>query len=244
MEQEKLLIIGIVILTTLLDITVAIAAFRQKDRGGNKLGICMSFTAIATVAYTVYSMSETYFMASVAGSIHFASITCMLYAIMRYIQIFTDTDGADGGVHFKRLNWIFRIWSGIDIFILMVNPFVEISVGYERLKGESIANWSLKPQFLYDLHLILSYSMLAFVIIRLFERLFRDSTMLRPRYQLDIWGIVLVVMLNAGYLFVAKTNSFDYSVLFYSIIGFVVYWNGFFYEARAIRNYSSHIILY
>ncbi len=244
MGQEKLLIIGIVILTTLFDIIVATVAFRQKDKGGNRLGICMSFTAIATVAYTVYSMSESYFMASVAGSIHFASITCMLYAITRYIQIFTATDGEDGGVQFRRLNMIFHIWCIIDVCILAVNPFYEISVGYKRLNGESIANWALKPEILYDMHLVLSYLMLAFVIIRLFERLFRDSTMLRPRYQLDIWGIMLVVALNAAYLFVEDTNSFDYSVLFYSIIGFVIYWNGFFYEKRAIRNYSSHIILY
>ncbi len=234
MVEEYFSVIAFVILAAAIDTVLAISALRRR---GHWIGICLLFTAFTVIVYICSYFSKSYFGTSFFSSLHFSSITILLYAYERHIETATENDKK-----WKIPRTVFTIWTILDVLILLVNPFYEIAVSYRLVRLGKRLHFALAPGLLYYLHLLLCYLILFIAVVMVVGKIVRVTTLRRRQYYLMLFSIVLVVLLNAIYLFLRQTNGFDFSILFYSIAAVLVYWSSFYYEKRAVVSNVSVLV--
>ena len=208
------------------------------------LGFSMLFSALVSISYLISIMTKNYFIMSLSSSIYFCFIDCMLLFLLRFFYAFLDIDTSRvksarcvlSGLH---------IWSSIDILILLSNPFHEkaITYAFHNVGNSGIASWVFEPHPFYTLHLLLCYLIIGYGFILIFMNVFRISYLYRNYYLRIIFSVLFVVIINAAYLLQLTERNIDYSVLLYSLFGYVIYWNTLVRGDRNLLNQARQIIL-
>ena len=230
--------------TALANLLVSFQCLSKKSRKGRMLGFSMLFSALVSISYLISIMTKNYFVMSLSSSIYFCFIDCMLLFLLRFFYAFLDIDTSRvksarcvlSGLH---------IWSSIDILILLSNPFHEkaITYAFHNVGNSGIASWVFEPHPFYTLHLLLCYLIIGYGFILIFMNVFRISYLYRNYYLRIIFSVLFVVIINAAYLLQLTERNIDYSVLLYSLFGYVIYWNTLVRGDRNLLNQARQIIL-
>ena len=241
-------IVGTIV--ALIDIALALVSFRKKTHESFYLGMAFSFAAAVDLFYigSVYA-SGNFFLMSLFSSAYFVSVTLTCLMLTSFIAYMTES-------HRQRHNIILaRVVAplvALDIVSIMSNPFTGAALGYFYAE-DTIAHWRYDPHALYIAHLIIAYMLIVLAIINLVITLRSVPRVYRHLYTVTLAAILIVVAMNAVFLFLPAAELFDFSVFFYSVAGFTIYWTRYHHSPRqlitasaclAMEELSSAVILF
>lgn len=222
-----------------IDFLFFLKATTEKKRHYKLLAGIHMLCVIITGSYLGSVITSDYFLTSLGSSLYFSGVTVVLFLVLLYaVSLAVRSRGAllKGALHFVGL------WVVLDTFNMLVNPFYEFAISYEYLPAEQ-CHWQYHPMMHYQLHLILSYVMVALVLGTLAYKYFTSPKAFRSRYSVLIAGITLVVVVNAAFLFMPGEHLFDYSLFLYTLVSGVLLWYNNDYATRGMLNEASAMAL-
>lgn len=220
----------IAIVLSAIDFYFAIRAFRKPDKVGKALGWSAFFAGVITLAYLLSVNTTDPLIVSVASSLTFAGIDCMLASLLYFV--FLVTRFYNDGARFT-MNAV-RLLALLDALNMFVNINTRHAVDYVMLDPVGVA-YRMKP--LYVVHLIFTYCIVAAVLGLLIYKCVRTPRQYRNPYLSLAASIVAVVAVNAVFLFQSEGSFFtkvDCSILVYSLGLWLMYWIAFDYRANDI----------
>lgn len=232
------IVAGIVALTDLL---LAFIVYSKKSHSDNYLGTTLLMAAEVNITYAASACTTDYFLMSVYSSLYFSGISVMLLFLLHFILAYTNLNKIKKR-HYIIFYMIISAWTVADVIINLLNPFCEISISY-ILRENSVAMWQYKPGFLYSCHLIFCYILIALIFTFLIVRTAKTPRVYRPKFLTVLFGILFVVVLNGAFLFFQNENMLDYSILFYSLIGYFIFWARFIYSHHGMLAPVRQMIL-
>lgn len=229
--------------TITLDVIMIVGIFTNRKDFAFSLSGCFISSIGVTLAYIFTLIVDDYFLASVVHSLHFISIDCLLNFTMAYIIEFTTgKDKSRRSLHQHLFISLIRILAAIDIAILLINPFKEISISFTKI-GSAYSNWKYEPFWPFNLHLGLCYVIILFTIVHLIISIKKSPTIYTRKFIPMIIGILLIVAMNALFLFALQGKSVDFSILFYSAACFIFYKTNDHYSKLGIINLASQLVI-
>lgn len=241
--MEKLLYGYLFTIITFIDLFLAYRCFKKQSAKGVPLGCCISCTAVISFLYMLCIMTENHQVMSISSSIYFCFIDLMLLFFLDFFSAFTasPTFPAFHG----RIVRVLRIWAFFDSIVLLTNPFHNRAIGYTLEKsGEgSVSVWTFEPHFLYRLHLLLCYLLIVYSLFVLIRKMLSVPSLYRGIYIRVAAFTLLIVALNAGFLLQKFYHNIDYSIIFYTLLAFGMYWNTFESRNRSLLNRTRQEII-
>ena len=214
-----------------------------KNREGQMLGYALRWAALVSLSYMLSILTSNERLMSISSSVHFASIDGMLFCLMRFFFAISGEDDRSD-IAFLAVRWFFCVWAVVDAAILLTNPLSGIAISYVPLEpAPAVARWTFDPHRLYDVHLLLCYLMICTGFSTVVTRTLRIPHLYRHYYLRIILSVLVVVALNAVYLLQVTRNHIDYSIFFYSIMGYSVYWNAFLVKEKVLLSQARQTIL-
>ena len=224
----------------LVDIYFAVRAFRKPEKVGRALGWSASFAGVITVAYLLSVNTKNPTLVSVASSLTFVGIDCMLVSLAYFCMLATGIYGKRGSM---LLNNTIRCFACFDIIVLLANIFTGSAVGFELIEPVGIR---YRMDTLYVLHLVFTYFMVAISLAVLIIKSVATPRQYRRQYLLIIAAIGVVVAINAVFLFQDENSFFmnvDCSILGYSIGLYLMYWTAYDYRRNEMVSSLSRTVM-
>ena len=192
------------------------------------------------LSYTCSVIASSYFCMSLFQSLYFCTIDLILYTLLLYGQLITGFKA--NRKWSKILMIVIKLYMLVDIILMMINLFKEISISYSY-DEDSIMPWRYVHKFPYEMHLVFSYILVATFLFILVRKILKTPSVFRKRYIIILLGISFVVVLNAMYLFIPNETSIDFSIIFYSIIGLFMYFATYHYSETEMLNAARKVII-
>ena len=225
------------VVVAIIDVIIALMAFSHRKRTGRSLGMVMLMAAGVDISYMISVMAGTYFLMSFCSSIYFCFVDLMLLAFLFYISNFTELYKGLEPVKIAAV-----CYAVFDMIVLMFNAFSELALTYAET-GNTLVKWKYVPFMLFRMHLFYSYSLLVIAAVLLGIKLIIVPWVYRGRYINIIWGVAVIVLINAIFLFIPSINIFDVSIFLYSAIGAYMYWNNFSYSEKRMLHKTREMIV-
>ena len=213
------------------DFALAWRAFQKKDRVAHFLGLSAFSAGMVTFSYLVSVLTRNDLAASIASSVYFAGIDWMLVAVIHFAYVFTR-------LHLFKTTKIIRAclrgYALLDSAVFLVNIFTEIAVGYTR-RDTLMARYVYVMKPLYFMHLAFTYLLVIIALVILIEKCVQTPRQYRSQYLFIILAIVVVVLLNAVFLYPDTSVLFtqvDCSVFGYSVGLLIMFWAAFSYRRK------------
>lgn len=227
------------LLFIIADLVVIPLALLQRTRDGRLLAATMTAAASVCLSYTISVTSLDYFAMSMASSVYFVSVDLTLLFLVLYLFSFT---GMWGKGTMRAVLVIMAVAIVLDICSLMANPFTEAALTYEYDRY-SIAHWRYVPLLPYQFHLFICYCMVGVAFVVLVAKSIAVPRVYRGRYLVIVFGLLFIVLVNAAFLYLPRTLVLDYSLMFYSVMGFFLYFSHFHYSGRSMLNATREMII-
>lgn len=231
----------------IITIIVALSAFilagtaffsRTKDL---YLSITLFLSALTAIFYLFSAVTKTYFVTSLFSSLYFGSITLMLPFLLVFILYYTGLISFVSN-KLKPVAIILNVLTLLDFINLMINPFHEYIISYSY-NEEYVRHWEYHPGLMYQIHLVFCYTIIFMIFGLLIYKIFTTPFVYRQKYIVVFAGLLFVISMNAVYVFFPTNHNLDYSILFYSIIGFFMYWARFIYPKHGMLTKIRQTIL-
>ena len=229
------------VLFVCIDAHIARKSFMQSGEVGHYLALSGIAASIVTFSYLISVITESYPRMSIASSVYFLSIDWMLIFLVHFVMLITHAKEDEVNV---RLRKAIRLYACFDTAVFIVNVFKEICISYVP-QDTPIAHYAYDMKPLYIAHLLFTYCLVVVIIYVLFNKLVHTPLKYRNQYLFLLASIVLVVLVNAVFLYPLGDSIFsllDLSVLGYSLGLYCMYWSAFEYrEGYMIRSLSMTI---
>ena len=242
--MERLIEDYYVILSLLLacaDLLICIGAFRRKGALGRYVGIISVFAIIVDISYMFSIYVSDYFIASYCSSIYFAGID---WTFIFFVEAMVIYAGVENNSRFKKARTGARIYACFDTLVLLINPFKEIAISYVPT-GFDLVHYVYDMHALYVMHLIFTYILVLAIIVGLSSYSIKYPVVYRARYTMIVVTIILLVAVNAVFLYIpgdAIWKIIDYSIIGYSFVLYIIYYSCFKYSENVIsRNISLDV---
>lgn len=216
-------------------------ALRREDKKGMYLGIACIWAIVVDISYLLSILTRDYFFTSLTSSIYFSSIdimtVCLLVSVRHYTGYFMRKSS-------RVLFFGLLIWMAADLLVMLINPFYEIAVRYER-RDTLIAHFRYQMMAGFELHLLFTYIIVVIVLAILCHKAYVVPSDYRRQYLYAVYGILLVVGCNAFFLFLPQKSLFnmlDYSIWGYSAIAAFLYWDYYMYASHGMLNHFKNMI--
>lgn len=216
-------------------------ALRREDKKGIYLGIACICAIVVDISYLLSILTRDYFFTSLTSSIYFASIDIMTVCLLVSVRYYT-------GYFMRKSSRILffglLIWMTVDLLVMLINPFYEIAVRYER-RDTLIAHFRYQMMSGFELHLLFTYIIVVIVLAILCHKAYVVPSDYRRQYLYAVYGILLVVGCNAFFLFLPQKSLFnllDYSIWGYSVIAAFLYWDYYMYASHGMLNHFKNMI--
>ncbi len=226
-----LILIGIAV----MDGVLGVKSIRKRTKTGQFLGCACIWATVIDLSYLCTILTTSYRFVSVMSSLYFMGIDGVLLSLLIFTIYFTKGD-------FSRLEHLLTraclAYAVFDFAVLAVNPFCHIAIDYIP-RETIISHYSYQMKFLYELHLIFSYAVLAIVLFLLVRKIFTTPHEYRSQYRLIVGGLIAVIVINAVFLYLpggSLLTLLDCSICCYSLISFLLYWNCFDYATHGMLN--------
>ena len=237
--MSKILLIIVWLLMAALSLEVAILIAIKKDKYNRSLFLLMIASAGVTLSYLASVLVESRQLMSFYSSIYFSFVDMVVIALFSYTMYFTRVKNEDLR---RKLVSIAGIYAVFDITVLMINVVKEIALSYTYVEN-SLAHWRFVSYPLHYMHLGFCYILVAATLFLMLAKMQLTPAAYKGRYRIPIVTMLIVVGMNAVFLFVPKNNFFDFSVLFYGLAGYMFYWNQFEYSATGMLNETRKMLL-
>ena len=220
------------VLLAALDFLVAYKSLQKTEEIGRYLGLSALCAGLVTLSYFLSVIAGSRQLMSVMSSLYFLLIDWMLVALARFVYRFTRT-------YLQHSARIIRIAAdciaAFDSAVMILNIFSGIALEYEPFAAAQsellLYSYRMKP--LYILHLVFTYALVGLVLGTLVLKCLRTPDKYRSQFSLIVLAILVVVGVNAVYLFMNDGSIFsqlDWSVFGYSIGLVLCYWAAFHYR--------------
>lgn len=230
----------IVILMISIDTEIIRKVFKNPKGHSEYFAKAAIASIITSISYLVSILTDNYLVMKIACAFYFTSIDIMLLFLLIYIIYYSRYKMSRV---MKFFLYMMEVWIGFDIIVEFINPFKEIAMEYREIQG-AITRWQYSPKLLYQMHLILSYTIIAAIFYLLIRRMMHTSAAYRQKYYTIIAGIMFVVALNGVFLFIDKESRLlDYSIIFYGFMIMILYWNTYYYSKHGMLNHVRQMIL-
>lgn len=217
------------------DLVIAWKAYRKENKTGEYLAVTGIFAAIVNISYLISIFVFNYRVHSLLESIYFVSIDFMLLSLAGCVATVTGWYGKKTAQLFFG---VLSLYCAIELIVFAINPFKEIAISYVY-QGTSVAMYGYDMKLLYIMHLVYTYFIVLTIVLALIQRIIKVPREYDLQYWLIIFGILLIVAMNAIYLYtpgVEIYNMIDYSICGYSVAMFFAYWSCFEYSKHTIAN--------
>lgn len=211
---------------------LAIGTLSKGDKEGRYLAVCLFLSAGIEISYLISILISNKFTMSLFSSIYFGLIDVMLAALVYYVMLIMEV------AHCRMCRFgmtLIAIYTCFDIAVLMINPWKEIAIGY-RYSEVSIQHWRYVPGTLYDMHLAFSYILIGIVFAMLIYKTIKTPSAYKSRYGGICAVLVVVVVINAIFLYTFNDQLPDISLFLYGIVSFVLYRNRYHYSKKRLFN--------
>ncbi len=188
------------------------------------------------ISYYLTLISNNYFVMSLGNTGVFFLLDWLLFFLFEFTFSFT---GQKSNIEIpKKLLVVFLL---ADSIALLVNPFHEISITYDRLHINQDIYLIYRPMPPYYIHLALCYIMFLLILIMLFRKAISIPKAYRSKYSLLNLSLIVVVGINAAFLFTGW--YIDISIISYGVISCVIYFVSFDYKPTSLLNSTRAIIV-
>ncbi len=222
-----------------MDLVLAVITYNITKLEYAPLIVCQILSASVAISYLLSIVADEYSIMSLMSSIYFSFMDLLCLSLVFHIKRFSGRTKDKRQMIFLG---ILKAWIMVDIMALLLNPRYEWSLTYEKIEGTA-AKWKYVPFLPYKLHLFLCYIMIAYSFAMLIYRAVTSPSIYKRKYIQIIEGIGAVVALNAVFLFIPNNNNLDYSILLYSFIGALMFYNTFFYSKRKMEILTRELVL-
>ena len=216
-----------------VDIHFARKAFKKPGKVGRALGWSASFAGFITLMYLLSVNTKNPLLVNISSNLVFIGIDCMLVSLAYFALLVT-------GVSARRdshlVNNIIRVFSAVDIAVLLVNIFTGTAVTFEILDPVGVSYRMNAP---YVIHLVYTYFIIVVTLVSLIYRAAKCPRQYREQYLLIIAAISLMVAINAIFLFQDRESFFtkvDCSIPGYSLGLYLMYWTAYDYRENDMLN--------
>lgn len=234
------IIFGVIcLLVVAMDFALTYIIAKKKIKGDYNLAATIVSSAFACFNYMMSMMTRSYFITSFFSSLYFCAITVTCLFLLGYVLCYTNVKFNKPVYIFGGVTVFFVI---IDVIIELINPFKEISISY-TYRPNQVSMWKYEPMFLYNLHLVLCYIIIACTFALIIYNAIKVPAAYRLKYLSVLLGVLFVVVLNGIFLFLQTENMLDVSVLFYSLIGYYMVWNRYYYSSHGMLAGIRQLIL-
>ena len=192
-----------------------------------------------TVPYVFSLFTESYFLNSLLSAFYFSGVTWLLYFLVMYVGKLTRYSRF-APYHISLA--VFGTWAVIDTILQLVNPFKEIMISYTYFP-EYLARWQYVLLPLYQCHLLLSYLQVGFSLLLLGHKIWYSPKAYSKKYSVLAIGIMVIVALNAVFLFQQDKHLFDFSLFLYGLMAGIVLWFNNRYLEQGMLQDARTIIL-
>lgn len=222
-------------LVAIVDLIVAYKSASHKNYGGMFLCFTSIASAAVAISYLVSITVKNYFVMSMANSIYFICIDVMLLFLLSFIIRFTGVTLKEWHIRaFKFYSFYFLF----EVVVFLLNPFIEFVISYVPTNNPFVY-YSYKPYFLYDCHLIYTYSIVAIAAVLLITKIISVPREYRITFTSVLLIMTAVVGVNAIFLFlpdVGPVSLIDFSICGYSFGILSMYWSNFYYRSHGLLN--------
>ena len=229
------------VMLTVVDFNYCYQAYRKTEPAARYLCLSALFAGVITFSYLISIRTRNPFYMSVSSSVYFACIDWMLVSLVHFVYQFTKTDLAAGA---RVIRPIIRGYAAFDTLVMVINVFRPIAVEYVA-SGDPMTPYVYRMHPLYILHLIFTYSLVIITLYILMRKAFTTPRQYRSQYFLVALAILVVVAVNAVYLFLdtdSPLTKLDWSVFGYSVGLYLLFWAAFSYRQNNMLKSLSMMI--
>ncbi|MBR1607207.1 MAG: HD domain-containing protein [Clostridia bacterium] len=218
------------VLLTMVDFNYCRQAYLKTGKVAQYLGLSSFAAGTVTASYLASLLAQSYTAMSVASSVYFAAIDWMLVCLVHYAYHFTKMHLNRGARLIRRIICGYAL---LDSAVMFVNIFSEIAVTFVRPQDNPLGPYVYRMKPLYMLHLAFTYTLVVFVLYLFIRKSTKTPRQYRNQYSLIIAVILMIVVMNAAFLFLqtgSLFSSLDWSVFIYSMGLYLLFWATFSYR--------------
>ncbi len=206
--------------------------FLSKNKSPLRISLLKIFVTafIAVSANIVIAAAITETITNVAFTVYFSSLDFITYYLLMFAFTYTG--------RLQSLKEFVEFWR-IAIIVDILNLTASILSGHMytiyplTLSDGSIA-YQTTPTSLYNVHLLLCYLPIIFTLVLLTISLSKSHSFYRFKYFPILMSLYVVIILNVAYMMFSL--PFDWSVLFYALTGFMLFFFSLYYIPRQLMN--------
>ncbi len=236
--------VTVTLFMTALNIFISLRAFKKNEEHGETgrfLGYSGILASMINLAYLGSIMVDSYRVMSAFSSMYFCCIDWMLITLVHFTTLVTGTSGRRV---YRGIRAGLCICAILDTLVLFLNVFEEVAIHYVD-HGRNMVRYTYEMKLPYMLHLAFTYILVVLILYILIEKILTTPRAYRRQYEYIVASILLVVAVNALFLYVDGTAPFlvlDFSILGYSIGLYCLYWTAFEYRLKNMRESLSLLI--
>ena len=225
-----------IILTALLIGSIVKAARSRSKMTGPVIKVIFA-GAMTALLYALYLIAARYGRqpACFLLGMYYLSIDWLTYQLTDYAMEYTEVRLVT-----RLPRTILFVMILLDSISILVNNFTGHVFSMIQLYDGSNGQyyWTSQPHGCMGIHLALCYVMVALTFIALIYKTIVSPRFYRKKYAVIVILLAVVIMVNAGFLFVGL--EIDFSVLFYAIMGPLVRYFTLYYTPKnlALRTQS------
>lgn len=243
---------GISMLVIMIDMFTAFHAYVEKRSYSYILAFTCIMSAMVQVTYLFSITISSYRVMSAFSSLYFLSVDFSVLGLMTFVRVYSIRTKPQWNDIFKNVIMGYQI---LDIIFFVINIFFEIMIHYVD-DGGMVARYGYEMKPLYYVHLVYNYIMVVLVIYQFLKSAYYIPREYRRPFYLCVLSIILVVGLNALFLYwpnLFGLNHLDYSIWGYSFAAFMIYYLCFrypktgmttFYHSWIVRNINQGVVLF
>lgn len=224
------------------DAIIALKCFVKNTQAGKMLGVCMYGAALVSITYLVSILASNYYLATICNLLSLCIIDIMIaYLICFFLAlIYGDFKRSKPCIWMVRL---FMIVCVADIISILLNPIYGHVATYTFASTEHIPHYYFEGHAGYFYHLLLCYTMLAFGFLVLIFKSTRIPRIYRSPILRTILCVLVIALMNVFYVLNYAATTADLTLIFYSVLGYLVYLNAFVYgHTQALQQTAKNVL--
>lgn len=212
-----------------------IKAGKNENPIANVLQKLLSVAVIAVFANMTVMLSTHETVCVVAYSIFFGCIDWLLYYMLLFVVEYTNCPA----LHWPRWPmWVVLCWDSCSMLCNLSLGHAFLCIPVQTEEGEIY--YRIQAGLFYDIHLVISYVLVALTLIVLLKKAMQVPAGYRTKYIVVIAIFGAIVIADAGYVFLNQVV--DISILFFAVGGYALYYYSVVYSERELISTSMSMV--
>ena len=176
-------------------------------------------------------------VANIAYALFFISFDWLIYNLLSFIVEYTNY-GRQSGLYRN----IVRIVLSVDTFSFLLHLKFHHAFGLNRFEfSNGTPYFHVTNRLGYQIHLVISYILLFYIIILLIHKLYFSPEIYRKKYYIVGAILLAVVVTNAAFVF--TNQPYDVSMLLFAIGGLLIYYYSLIYIPNELLDNTLSMVV-